>query len=115
MHVASDCIDYHFAWSHGDIQQEIANTWVGFVGPGDKQGGADSETWTDHTNVRPTILTLLGLKDDYLQDGRVLIEGLDLPSGRSARASRRPPRRPWPAGPLRTTVRTRRSRARSPA
>ena len=33
-------------------------------------------TWTDHTNVRPTMLALLGLKDDYVQDGRVLIEGL---------------------------------------
>ncbi len=72
-----DCIDYHFAWSHGDIQEEIANTWVGLVGPGVKHGGVDSKTWTDHPNVRPTILTLLGLKDDYVQDGRVLIEGLE--------------------------------------
>ncbi len=71
-----DCIDYHFAWSHGDIQEDIANTWVGFVGPGIQQGGVDSRTWTDHTNVRPTILTLLGLKDGYVQDGRVLIEAL---------------------------------------
>jgi predicted transcriptional regulator len=70
------CIDYHFAWSHGDIQEDIANTWVGFVGPGIRQGGIDGNTWTDHTNVRPTILTLLGQKDDYVQDGRVLIEGL---------------------------------------
>ena len=23
-----------FAWNHGDIQDEIGNTWVGFVGPG---------------------------------------------------------------------------------
>ena len=23
-----------FAWNHGDIQQEIGNTWVGMVGPG---------------------------------------------------------------------------------
>ncbi|MDX6448771.1 MAG: hypothetical protein QOD08_1234, partial [Gaiellaceae bacterium] len=29
------------------------------------------------TNVRPTMLLLLGLKDDYGHDGRVLIEGLD--------------------------------------
>jgi hypothetical protein len=33
-------------------------------------------TWTDHTNVRPTMLELAGLKDDYLNDGRVLIEVL---------------------------------------
>ena len=75
-HSVANCIDYHFAWSHGDIQEEIANTWVGFVGPGIRQGGVDGSTWTDHTNVRPTILTLLGQKDDYVQDGRVLIEGL---------------------------------------
>jgi hypothetical protein len=76
-HNVPDCIDYHFAWSHGDIQQEIANTWVGLVGPGVERGGVDSETWTDHPNVRPTIMALLGLKDDYVQDGRVLIEGLE--------------------------------------
>ena len=27
--------------------------------------GVDSTTWTDHTNLRPTILSLAGLKDDY--------------------------------------------------
>jgi len=70
------CVNPGFAWNHGDVQNEIANTWVGFVGPGVQGGGIDSDTWTDHTNVRPTILSLLGLKDDYVQDGRVLIEGL---------------------------------------
>jgi hypothetical protein len=74
---SNPCIDYHFAWSHGDIQPEIATTWVGFVGPGVQQGGIDSTTWTDHTNVRPTMLTLLGLQDDYVNDGRVLIEALE--------------------------------------
>jgi hypothetical protein len=38
--------------------------------------GVDAATWTDHTNLRPTILALLGLKDDYAHDGRVLIETL---------------------------------------
>ena len=70
------CINPGFAWNHGDVQDEIANTWVGFVGPGVQGGGTDSSTWTDHTNVRPTILSLVGLKDDYVQDGRVLIEAL---------------------------------------
>ncbi len=74
---SNPCIDYHFAWSHGDIQPEIATTWVGFVGPGVQQGGIDSSTWTDHTNVRPTMMTLLGLHDDYVLDGRVLIEALE--------------------------------------
>jgi hypothetical protein len=73
---SNPCIDYHFAWSHGDIQPEIGMTWVGFVGPGIAQNGVDSSTWTDHTNVRPTMLSLLGLNDDYVHDGRVLIEAL---------------------------------------
>src|SRR3989441_3703643 len=65
-----------FAWNHGDIQDEIASTWIGMVGPGVDQTGIDSTTWSDHTDVRPTILTLDGLKDDYTHDGRVLTEAL---------------------------------------
>jgi hypothetical protein len=74
---SNPCIDYHFAWSHGDIQPVIGTTWVGFAGPGFANNGIDSTTWTDHTNVRPTMMTLLGLKDDYRHDGRVLTEALD--------------------------------------
>jgi len=73
---SNPCIDYHFAWSHGDMQPVIANTWMGLVGPGIQKGGIDSTTWTDHTNVRPTMLAALGLHDDYVLDGRVLIEAL---------------------------------------
>lgn len=73
---SNPCIDYHFAWSHGDIQDVIGTTWVGFVGPGVATNGVDNSTWTDHTNVRPTMLSLLGLTDDYGHDGRVLIEAL---------------------------------------
>ena len=53
-----------FAWNHGDIQDEIASTWVGYVGQG-VDNGPDNTTWSDHTDVRPTILELVGLKDDY--------------------------------------------------
>jgi hypothetical protein len=74
---SNPCIDYHFAWSHGDIQDVIGTTWAGFVGPGVQASGVDASTWTDHTNVRPTMLSLLGLTDDYGHDGRVLIEALD--------------------------------------
>jgi hypothetical protein len=72
-----------FAWNHGDIQDEIASTWIGMVGPGVDQVGVDSTTWSDHTDVRPTILALVGLKDDYVHDGRVLTEafsGYAIPS-----------------------------------
>jgi hypothetical protein len=64
-----------FAWNHGDIQDEIASTWVGYVGPGVRNLGK-SNVWTDHTDVRPTMLTLLGLHDDYIQDGRAVTQPL---------------------------------------
>jgi len=73
----ADCIDYHFAWSHGDIQPQIATTWLGIVGPGVQARGIDSRTWADHTDVRPTILTLVGLKDTYETDGRTLTQILE--------------------------------------
>jgi hypothetical protein len=65
-----------FAWNHGDIQDEIASTWIGLVGPGVDQAGINSTTWSDHTDLRPTVLALLGLKDDYTHDGRLLSEAL---------------------------------------
>ena len=30
--------------------------------------------WSDHTNIQPTMMELLGLRDDYTPDGRVLAE-----------------------------------------
>jgi predicted transcriptional regulator len=65
-----------FAWNHGDIQDEIASTWVGVVGPGVKNA-PDYTGWTDHTDVRPTMLSLLGLTDDYVHDGRPVTQVLD--------------------------------------
>ena len=73
---SNPCIDYHFGWSHGGIQDEIANVWVGFVGPGVRHMGEVSDIWTDHTDVRPTMFTLLGLADDYETDGRAVVEPL---------------------------------------
>jgi hypothetical protein len=65
-----------FAWNHGGIQPEIATTWAGIVGPGVRHNGDDT-TWADHADVRPTMLSLLGLGDPYAHDGRVLIDQLD--------------------------------------
>ena len=65
-----------FAWNHGGIQPEIATTWLGMVGPGVRNKGDDT-TWADHTDVRPTMLDLLGLSDTYVNDGRVLIDQLE--------------------------------------
>jgi hypothetical protein len=66
-----------FAWNHGDVQPQITTTWLGIVGPGIDDEGVDSRTFSDHTDVRPTMLTLLGLKDDYTHDGRALVEKFD--------------------------------------
>jgi hypothetical protein len=62
-----------FAWNHGDIQDEIASTWVGYVGPNVEAQGT-SNVWSDHTDVRPTMLAMLGLVDDYGHDGRVVTQ-----------------------------------------
>jgi hypothetical protein len=39
--------------------------------------GLNGDIWADHTDERPTILALTGLKDDYRHQGRVLLEVLD--------------------------------------
>ena len=81
-----------FAWNHGDIQPEIARTFIGIVGPGvnnlglvgptatlgspSEHSGIPTNFFTDHVDVRPTIMYLAGLKDDYVHDGRVLTEFL---------------------------------------
>jgi hypothetical protein len=65
-----------FAWNHGDFQKDITRTWFGMVGPGVRQQGRNDAVFSDHTDLRPTIMALLGLKDDYVHDGRVLVEKL---------------------------------------
>jgi hypothetical protein len=73
---ATSCVTQQqgFAWNHGDVQPQITTTWLGMVGPGVVPAGVDNATWSDHTDVRPTMLTLLGLKDDYSHEGRALVE-----------------------------------------
>ncbi len=65
-----------FAWNHGDVQSDISTTWLGMVGPGVQGRGVDRKTWSDHTDIRPTMMLLLGLQDDYAHDGRALVEDL---------------------------------------
>ena len=71
------CLDTEYAWNHGDAQPVITTTWLGLVGPGVANAGVDSTARTDHTDIRPTMMFLLGLKDDYTYDGRVLVEAFD--------------------------------------
>jgi arylsulfatase A-like enzyme len=66
-----------FAWNHGDYQEQITKTWLGLVGPGVQHQGPTDRLFSDHTDTRPTIMSLVGLKDDYAHDGRVLFEVLD--------------------------------------
>ena len=66
-----------YAWNHGDVSPDINTTWLGLVGPGVKKVGVDNTVWSDHTDIRPTMLALLGLQDDYILDGRVLFENLE--------------------------------------
>ncbi|HLI51347.1 MAG TPA: hypothetical protein VKU87_06095, partial [Thermomicrobiaceae bacterium] len=86
---SSSCValDPTSAWTHGTVSQDIDVTWAGFVGPGVKALGVDSSLWSDHTDIRPTMLALLGLHDDYISDGRVLAEIIEpgaLPVGIAA-------------------------------
>ena len=66
-----------FAWNHGDFQSDITHTWLGIVGPGVRQLGLTNEIFTDHADIRPTIISLAHLTDDYAHDGRVVFEILD--------------------------------------
>jgi len=84
--------DSGFAWNHGDIQPEIGQTFIGIVGPGVRNKGVTQpgDFFTDHVDVRPTILSLVGLTDDYQHDGRVILEVLDpniLPSSLHAHSN----------------------------
>lgn len=77
------------AWNHGDVYPQINTTWLGMVGPGVKHLGVDNHIWSDHTDTRTTMLSLLGLKDDYTHSGRVLFEALqDWAVPESLRANR---------------------------
>ena len=64
------------AWNHGTAAAQINTTWLGMVGPGVRHLGVDNSTWSDHTDIQPTMMALLGLRDDYAPDGRVLTEVL---------------------------------------
>jgi hypothetical protein len=63
-----------FAWNHGGVATEINTTFLGLVGPGVAQQGVQNSVWSDHTDIRPTMLMLAGLNDDYSHDGRTLVE-----------------------------------------
>ncbi|HET8599326.1 MAG TPA: hypothetical protein VFL99_03295 [Segeticoccus sp.] len=69
-------VNSRYAWNHGTVSPQIVVTWLGLAGPGVQRQGYDRSTWSDQTDIRPTMLALLGLTDDYVSDGRVLLEDL---------------------------------------
>jgi hypothetical protein len=104
---AAPCVTQNsgFAYNHGDYAAEIDTNYLGLAGPGVKNlgldgsaanagpssAGADSGqvtvpgsgttgTWVDETDIRPTTMYLLGLKDDYEHDGRVITQVLTQPN-----------------------------------
>jgi hypothetical protein len=103
----SQCVTQNagFAYNHGDYAAEIDTNYLGLVGPGVKNLGLDGSaanagpnsagpdsgqvtvpgsgttgTWVDETDIRPTIMYLLGLRDDYEHDGRVITQILANPN-----------------------------------
>jgi hypothetical protein len=93
-----------FAWDHGDYSADINTNYVGFAGPGVRNLGLDGPAadavtsagpnsgqtvvaqnnlpgpWVDETDIRPTIMYLTGLTDDYEHDGRVISQILTSPN-----------------------------------
>ncbi len=94
-------INSSFAYDHGYYSPNIDVTWVGIAGKGVAVNGLDGPapadgnqpsdpestntvpeasrvgTWVEETDIRPTMLYLLGLQDDYASDGHVITQALD--------------------------------------
>jgi len=104
---AAACVTQNpaFAYDHGDYAAEIDTNYLGMAGPGVKNLGLDGSaasagpnsagpdsgqvtvpgsgttgTWVDETDIRPTMMYLLGLRDDYGHDGRVITQILTNPN-----------------------------------
>jgi len=71
------CLSNAFIWLHGNFAADVNNTWAALVGPGVKNTRVDSRTWADHADLRPTMMSLLCLKDNYTHAGRTLVEDLN--------------------------------------
>jgi hypothetical protein len=102
-------INSSFAYDHGYYSPNIDVTWVGMAGKGVAVNGVDGPepadgnqpsdpesthtvpeasqvgTWVEETDIRPTMLYLLGLRDDYQSDGHVIAQALaKVPRGLAA-------------------------------
>ncbi|TWE11857.1 hypothetical protein [Rudaeicoccus suwonensis] len=61
-----------YAWNHGGDWSDMQDIWAGYVGPGISARGTNT-TFTDQVDMRPTIMTLTGLRDSYQVDGVPLL------------------------------------------
>ncbi len=111
---ANVSINPAFAYDHGYYSPNIDVTWAAMAGPGVAQSGVDGPgprkatsrrtrtrptpsqqasqqgTWVEETDIRPTLLYLLGLKDDYESDGHVIAQALQHAPAGSPRPSSSP-------------------------
>jgi hypothetical protein len=101
---ANVSINSSFAWNHGYYSPNIDVTWAALAGPGVAKRGVDGPqpaqsneahdpnstntvpqastvgTWVEETDLRPTLIHLVGLQDDYTSDGTVITAALTHPS-----------------------------------
>jgi hypothetical protein len=97
-------INSSFAWDHGYYSPNIDITWGAFAGPGVARLGVDGPqpaggneasdpnstrtvpqasgtgTYVDEVDLRPTLLHLVGLQDDYPSDGTIVNQVLTDPT-----------------------------------
>lgn len=98
-------VNSSFAWNHGYYSPNIDVTWAAFAGKGVTVGGVDGPlpaqsneandpnsthtvpqastrgTWVEEVDLRPTLLHLAALSDDYTGDGSAIAAALaDTPS-----------------------------------
>jgi hypothetical protein len=98
-------INSSFAYDHGYYSPNIDITWAAMAGPGVAANGVDGPqpaagnqpsdpesthtvpqasqvgTWVEEADIRPTMLYLTGLHDDYQTDGQVINQALANPNG----------------------------------
>ena len=101
---ANVAVNPSFAWDHGYYSPNIDITWASVVGPGVAVNGVNGPapgggneahdpnshntvpdasgvgTWVEEADLRPTLLHLAGLTDDYQSDGRVVSQVLSSPA-----------------------------------
>ena len=104
-------INSSFAYDHGYYSPNIDITWVGIAGAGAAVNGVDGPappdgnqpndpestntvpqasgvgTWVEEADIRPTMLYLTGLHDDYQTDGQVINNALADPNTTLAQLS----------------------------